>query len=339
MAAHQAAFEQGDSELWYVATGPGETKLLTLEQLDDLFRLEIIDADTRLWQPGMPQWLPLSVVAGLDEPVAKPSAPPPPSARVPRAPTPPPAPVRAAPATIRPVPLPNPPPQRTTMPVSMSSMPPGRPVPVSVSANTWPAAMPSVAPQHNPYPAPESLRPLTFSQPPAARPRSGGGGFGRFLLTLAALGGVGVTLYRNDVLHQAALSAGQEKNYMKLEAALGGPGFGTPRSVASLAANPSFSMPAVELTKAPPASEPAKPTAVAPAPIVEKPAEPVTREAPSNTLASSMAASIGGASKSKPTSAPAPRSAPPARPKAEAPERGLGFKGGNSTYDPLNGKL
>src|SRR5690349_17726997 len=41
MVAHQATV---DADFWHVALGPGETKVLTLEQLDDLFRLDIIDA-------------------------------------------------------------------------------------------------------------------------------------------------------------------------------------------------------------------------------------------------------------------------------------------------------
>src|SRR6185295_454 len=56
-----------DDELWHVRMSPNEVKQLTLEQLDDLFRLDIIEADTLIWQPGMTEWLPLSVVAGLGE--------------------------------------------------------------------------------------------------------------------------------------------------------------------------------------------------------------------------------------------------------------------------------
>ncbi len=73
---------------WHVRVGH-EEKVVTLEQLDDLFRLEIIDSDTKVWQPGMPEWLPLSVVAGMDDSdAAEPAAPAPP----PPAPTPAPAP-------------------------------------------------------------------------------------------------------------------------------------------------------------------------------------------------------------------------------------------------------
>lgn len=59
---------------WRVRVG-NEEKVLTLDQLDDLFRLEIIDGDTKVWQPGMTEWLPLSVVAGMDEGPAEAAAP------------------------------------------------------------------------------------------------------------------------------------------------------------------------------------------------------------------------------------------------------------------------
>ena len=38
--------ETTDDDRWYVMMAPGEVKILTLEQLDDLFRLEIIDENT-----------------------------------------------------------------------------------------------------------------------------------------------------------------------------------------------------------------------------------------------------------------------------------------------------
>ncbi|HEY6725066.1 MAG TPA: hypothetical protein VI197_13610 [Polyangiaceae bacterium] len=54
-------------EMWHVQIEPGEVKHLTLEQLDDMFRLDLISADTLVWQPGMEKALPLSVVAGMDD--------------------------------------------------------------------------------------------------------------------------------------------------------------------------------------------------------------------------------------------------------------------------------
>src|SRR5688572_32932537 len=69
-------------DLWHVRVAPDDVKILTLEQVDDLFRLEVIDEDTMLWQDGMDEWLPLRVIAGLDDeeaPSPPPiSAPPPP---------------------------------------------------------------------------------------------------------------------------------------------------------------------------------------------------------------------------------------------------------------------
>ncbi len=47
-------------------------RTLTLEQLDDLFRLEVISEQTPLWQPGMSHWLPLGTVAGIEPPAPKP---------------------------------------------------------------------------------------------------------------------------------------------------------------------------------------------------------------------------------------------------------------------------
>jgi hypothetical protein len=59
-----------DEDLWHVRIAPDEVKILSLEKLDDLFRLDVIDGDALVWQPGMDEWLPLSVVAGMgdDEP-------------------------------------------------------------------------------------------------------------------------------------------------------------------------------------------------------------------------------------------------------------------------------
>jgi hypothetical protein len=54
-------------------------------------------------------------------------------------------------------------------------------------------------------------------------------------IVLAAIVGLTITLYRNEVLYAGARTVGQEAAYLKLEQALGGPGFGTPRAVAPMA--------------------------------------------------------------------------------------------------------
>jgi hypothetical protein len=54
------------------------------------------------------------------------------------------------------------------------------------------------------------------------------------LIGVVALLGVLVTLHRNGVVHALLASAGAESTYASLQAALGGPGFGTPAAVDAL---------------------------------------------------------------------------------------------------------
>ena len=54
-------------EMWHVQIEPGDVKTVTLEQMDDMYRLELISASTLVWQPGMAKALPLSVIAGIDD--------------------------------------------------------------------------------------------------------------------------------------------------------------------------------------------------------------------------------------------------------------------------------
>src|SRR5450755_4108392 len=90
-----------DDEKWHVALAPGEVKIVSLEQLDDLFRLSIVDSETKVWQEGMTEWQPLGVIAGIEDkpaPEPKRSHPKPPSPRS----SPPPAPRRSVPSPPRP---------------------------------------------------------------------------------------------------------------------------------------------------------------------------------------------------------------------------------------------
>ena len=237
----------GEDERWHVALAPDEVKVVTLEQLDDLFRLSIVDSETKVWQAGMSEWQPLRVIAGIDEePASQPTRrahPKPPQPRPIAAQT------RPAPPQARPVP-----PQRR--PVAVAPAPaPHYPAPASqypapashypAPASFYPTAV-SIAPAPTSFAAPiapqqfNSVRPLIVSHAPYAQPR--GGGFGRFLLGLAVLAGAAVSLYRNDVLREAAHSAHQDALYARLEGALGGPAFGTVRALEQSAAAPGASL-------------------------------------------------------------------------------------------------
>jgi hypothetical protein len=57
-----------------------------------------------------------------------------------------------------------------------------------------------------------------------------------FLIALAAVLGLLITLHRNGVLASLFASAGQAAAFERFETTLGGPGFGTPRAVEALVA-------------------------------------------------------------------------------------------------------
>jgi hypothetical protein len=63
-----------DPELWQVNFGPGDTRTLTLEQVDAAYQAGVIEESTLVCEVGSADWQPLYVVAGL-EPPAAPSAP------------------------------------------------------------------------------------------------------------------------------------------------------------------------------------------------------------------------------------------------------------------------
>ncbi len=374
-----------EDDLWHVRLAPDDVKQLTLEQLDDLFRLEVIEASTLIWQPGMTEWLPLSVVAGLGEedpdpvsiavsepppaaakrvmaqtatswpPRAEPAASWPPQARSappPRTAPPPPS-MRAAPAPSRaPAPV-----ASSWPPANAWSNPPPRPAPVSAYASTVAepqrsAPPPSVAPPRyvDPFGAPP---PSIAPPPPSIAPyaasavahtqvyRQGGGGW---LVALAFAAGLAVTLYRNDIVHAAARNIGQETTYLKLEQALGGPSFGTPRAVESMAAAAA----AISTSPLEPATPAALPTSAS---TTATPAATTTTAAPApaeTATPSAPAATATEAPAAKPAPAPPPRSAPvpahrtqssQAAPAVDPVFKTTKKKGKGNEYDPLNGSL
>ncbi|HYP74551.1 MAG TPA: GYF domain-containing protein [Polyangiaceae bacterium] len=218
-----------DTDKWHVQFAPDEVKVVSLEQLDDLFRLSIVDSETQVWQTGMSEWQPLRVIAGLDEqpaPIAKrapPKPPSPPTRTVVMAKHPAPPSPHAAMPSVRPAPP-------AARPVSLAPAS-FYPEPIQARASTYPPQVAYAAPVTfaAPVQTMNSVRPLVVSHvPPMTR---GGGGFGRFLVGLALLSGVAVTAYRNDLLRGAAHEVHQDALYARLESALGGPAFGTLRSL------------------------------------------------------------------------------------------------------------
>jgi hypothetical protein len=240
--------------VWHVAVSSDDVKVMTLEQLDDAFRLDIIDTSTPVWKTGMSTWSSLGIVAGIDdepttahisvrqEPSAlwPPPAWPPPTGGAPshsnavsnreaapsRSRPPPPA--------LRPTVAPSGPHVRsaTPAPSPRAAAQPSRPAPTA--RPTPPSARPAV--QIANFAMPASVPPAAYSVPPQyyARPKSSSS-FGSWVLGLAVVAGLLVTAYRNDLLLRGARAAHVEAQYLRLERALlGGPSFGTLRSVAAL---------------------------------------------------------------------------------------------------------
>jgi len=397
MAAWQSA-QATEPDLWHVLLGPGETKVLSLEQVDDLFRLDIISAETPVWQPGMTEWLPLSVVAGLDddedETIAHEPARafiPPPHRGAPPLPDrrpPPPHQLRntaqglgpqaaqaaqgafaqsyAQPPMINPATIQPQDPYAATYPAQPYGSAAPRQYPQTdaygLSMTQSAQFAPSVAPAANPWSAPaESVRPVVMSgRPSYETPRSSGGWGGRFVMTLALLGSLGVTAYRNDWMRPAALSVGREASYLQIERSLGGPGFGTPRAVQTLgssfgaaslgdAAAPAFT--SSTTTERAPTTIPSPPPIAAP--VVAAPTSTTTATAapttPSESAPTQREPERAAATKATPErarpAAPAERPRPSTNSGSrrtssdDSPPPSPAFKGSGNKYDPLNGKL
>lgn len=68
--ANYAASDEGSSaaseDVWFVAVSSDDIKKMTVDQLDEAFRLGVISAETQVWTEGMEGWAPLGEVADLE---------------------------------------------------------------------------------------------------------------------------------------------------------------------------------------------------------------------------------------------------------------------------------
>jgi hypothetical protein len=332
-----------DDERWHVRLTDDDVKLMTLEQLDDAYRLSIVDSETALWKPGMREWQPLRIVAGLepDDEEAVEVDVEPEITRV--GPTPydvtPHAPVQRMLPESNPFLRSSPPRARSTPPpprlVSTHRPAPVAPAPRSVVVppaprSVAPLALIPPAPTPAPsYPQPRaqmawnpiSVPPVALSVAPAPYDGKSSGGFGRLLLAAAFLAGSAVSLYRNDVLLGWARAGHIENQFLSAEQRLlGGPAFGTVRAVATSAAlweptpTPTPVRQFTEASKPAPERETTDKTATALSTL------PVAREGsalPEQPTASAIPATKAAAE-------PKPRAQPPSKPAAPpSPSRAL----------------
>ena len=274
--------EEVPNDVWYVQMSPGEIKTLTLDQLDDFFRLEVIDEHTLVCQPGWAQAYPLGMVAGIESEPARLA----------------PAPAQASPAL-----------QSYSKPMTPATQP-VKAAPVLQSYSKPATAPVSIAPQ--PGPTFRSNAPVAMSimpMPEAPRVR------GSWTVRLAIAAGALLVLFRNDVVYSVADAASQKGSYVQTEQrVLGGPIFGTTRAVDSLlaetggalkpvrlpwivtemqgkkteAAKQSASLAAVAPNAAPPSLAPAKPEA-------PRDTKPAVGESQASAKATNVAAALTGA--------------------------------------------
>lgn len=311
-------------EMWHVQMEPGDIKIVTLEQMDDMYRLELIASDTLVWQPGMPKALPLSVVAGIEDEESDVMEIEPELIGEPQA--------TSIPAYIPPKAAPAPAPAPAAVPRQQTITPP--PVAAApIGSATAPAAPP--LPTADFY-SPESLRPITMSGIPAMQGGTGGGMAGKVVLGVAIAAGLLITLHRNDLLRPMAASAGQTAAYESLESSFGAPGFGTTRSVAVLSSTLNPPTPVEESTSITTPSSTTSDLSATSASDTESESEETS---PSTAAADTPKKEETHSVTKKTSSAPATRPTPVRRTTkpASGGKKLKSFK--SSEYDPMNAKL
>ena len=196
-----------DHEIWHVLVASDDMKRMNVEQLDDAFRLDVVDASTLVWKTGMTAWRRLGSLAGLDdeyeqyETVTK----------------------QMTPETLaKLMPPPPPPPPR---PRSLAPSPP-RPAPVAAFKTQQFAAPLVASPMYVPQAAPQLFAPDPYVLPKRRvkvpsevdfRRRSGGARVGRYLVGCLLLTVGVLACYRQNLLRDGARRLGIENKYLYSE--------------------------------------------------------------------------------------------------------------------------
>jgi hypothetical protein len=370
---------------FHVLFSPGNVRVLSLDELNDFYRYEVIDESTLIWQKGMSDWQTLGRAAGIDEAVlpfagtqnhgAATAARTVTAAQL--------GATFAAPAGANAAAVPSRSIATATAsthtraaasPAMQSVLPALAASPLSSAAGldslptqviTRPAPVVQVVPS-----APFSTRPVSLSIEPYANatpPRAG-----RWLVRFAVAAGVILAMLRNDVVHAALGKSPMLAQYEQVERSiLGGPAFGTTRSVEQLVASCGGHLDSVHLpiavtqfgdarkrgvaleakrseAEASPTRDDSASVAASTSSAASNVTAPPSNQAQSPTpiantgsskTADDMARALGAAP-AKPVSKAAVASQPSKRrPPAGKAAAKSGVKGGGSYYDPLNGAL
>ncbi|HXK18274.1 MAG TPA: hypothetical protein VNG33_10755 [Polyangiaceae bacterium] len=179
-----------DTEIWHVLMDGNDMKRLNVDQLDDAFRLSLVDASTMVWKAGMKTWQRLGAVAGMDdeEPVAL-------AAR------------RAPPAPPRPIARPAPhPPSRAPAAFHTAV------TPVFQTQMLVPPVFTQTLHAPDPYVLPK--RRVAIPSEVDFRRAPGGTRFGRWAFALLLITGGVLGAYRQNLLREGARQLGVETKYL-----------------------------------------------------------------------------------------------------------------------------
>ena len=179
-----------DNEIWHVLVAADDMKRMNVEQLDDAFRLSLVDASTMVWKAGMKTWQSLGAVAGIED----------------------------EPETVVRWIEPPPPPRPLARPAPRPPSPSRKPAAVPQSFHTAITA-PLVAPVYTPAlqaPDPYVLPKRRVAIPSEVdfRRASGGVRWGRWLVALLLLTGGVLGAYRQNLLREGARRIGVENKYI-----------------------------------------------------------------------------------------------------------------------------
>lgn len=341
-----ATGSDGSEDVWFVAVASDDIKQMSVDQLDEAFRLGIITAETAVWTEGMEAWAPLGQVADLESDSE----------------------------TSGSVPVANPPAhghashgQHASHGHQGSREEPSR---VSVSDSFGSGAqggfgsgygavtLQSV--QHGAAPGPNSISPVTASYAPSAHPGQSNGPVAlnvdeempvlrhgrrfrpeRWALAAAALVAVGVVGY-NNLFSSSVAAAGPQAASQPAAAPVARPYDGVePGEKLNAEASAQEEAPAARVTAPSTASAAAAPAVKPMADDAEEPAAPSTTKASDKeSLKGNFSKAFNKKASAKPAKVKPRKAASRATTKARAPKsKKPGVVREKSAFDPLNDSL
>lgn len=338
-----------DEDSFYVQLAEDEVKLMSLDQLDTAYRLDIVEDSTLVWQPGYAEWVPLAVLIGEDSAQDHYSL-------APSLPAPLPAPAPVAQSNY---------PAHSSFPAqpsyqAQSGFAPSLPPQANYAAATAtapsyiPSPTPSIAPLSGPSAVPHSLSAVASSysyipELPEPAPKTSPW-YARTLIAAAALMALGVA-HRQGAGYELAAGMDGSSADKAWAARVGEPAADTPyglnRWLGQL--EKTYALDQLSETKAvseSPAVAPAPTTTPEPVAAAAEPSSADTKapakapepQAAAVSKTASSATAFGAALSNQPAPAKAKATATP-RKYAPAAKKSAPAKGKGNAYDPMNGAL